>query len=93
MRDPRTRGILDQMQLRCLIVDDNVSFLDASRALLNGQGLSVIGVATTTAEGLRLAAEHRPDVVLVDVDLGRESGFELARRMVDEAAACSAGVG
>jgi DNA-binding NarL/FixJ family response regulator len=31
-------------------------------------------------------------VVLVDIDLGRESGFELARLMVDEAAACPAGI-
>jgi DNA-binding NarL/FixJ family response regulator len=75
-----------------LIVDDNVSFLEASRTLLTGQGVRVLAVATTAAEGLRLTAELTPDVVLVDVDLGRESGFELACRMADGAAAGTAAV-
>jgi DNA-binding NarL/FixJ family response regulator len=92
MRNRRAHGILDQMQLRCLIVDDNRPFLEASRTLLTGQGVRVLAVATTAAEGLRLAAELTPDVVLVDVDLGRESGFELACRMVDDAAAGRAAV-
>ncbi|HEV7678923.1 MAG TPA: response regulator transcription factor [Candidatus Dormibacteraeota bacterium] len=73
-------------------MDDNESFLEASRTLLNGQGLSVVGIATTAADGVRLATELRPDVVLVDIDLGRESGFEVACRMVGEAVACTAGV-
>jgi CheY-like chemotaxis protein len=68
--------------LRCLIVDDNPTFLDAARTLLERQGVTVTGVATTTAEALRADEELRPDVVLVDVSLGEESGFELARRLV-----------
>ncbi|HEY8755509.1 MAG TPA: response regulator [Candidatus Dormibacteraeota bacterium] len=67
----------------CLIIDDNASFLDASRALLQGQGMSVIGMATTASEGLQLTADLRPDVVLIDIDLGAESGFELARKIAD----------
>lgn len=43
--------------------------------------MTVLGTASTGAEALRLAAELRPDVVLVDIDLGGESGFELARRL------------
>jgi DNA-binding NarL/FixJ family response regulator len=69
------------MPLRLLIVDDNVHFLDAARGLLDGDGLTVVGVATTSAEGLRLAAELQPDVTLVDIDLGDESGFDVARRL------------
>jgi DNA-binding NarL/FixJ family response regulator len=38
-------------------------------------------VATTSAEALRLEEELRPDVVLVDIRLGDESGFDLARRL------------
>jgi len=41
----------------------------------------VVGVATTSAEALRLDEELRPDVVLVDIRLGGESGFDLARRL------------
>jgi DNA-binding NarL/FixJ family response regulator len=67
------------MPLRCLIVDDNAQFMEASRILLEGQGVSVVGVAMTAAEGLRGAEELQPDVVLVDINLGADSGFDLAR--------------
>jgi DNA-binding NarL/FixJ family response regulator len=71
--------------LRVLIVDDNKSFLDAARGLLEREGLRVAGVASTAAEARRRAEELRPDVVLVDITLGAESGFELARRLAEQA--------
>jgi DNA-binding NarL/FixJ family response regulator len=74
------------MALRCLIVDDNASFLDAARVLLEGQGVTVVGVATTASEGLQRGKELRPDVILVDIDLGDESGFSLARQLSNGAA-------
>jgi DNA-binding NarL/FixJ family response regulator len=49
--------------------------------LLEREGVTVVGVATTSAEALRLEEELRPDVVLVDIRLGHESGFDLARRL------------
>jgi DNA-binding NarL/FixJ family response regulator len=67
--------------LRCLIVDDSLRFLDAARGLLERQGIAVVGVASTSAQALRRVEELRPDVTLVDVDLGGESGFALARRL------------
>ena len=70
--------------LRCLIIDDNSGFLQAARALLEREGLRIVGVASTGAEALRCAAELHPDVTLVDIDLGGESGFELARQLVDD---------
>jgi DNA-binding NarL/FixJ family response regulator len=70
------------MQLRVLIVDDNEAFLAAARALLERQGLSVVGVASTSAQALLRAERLQPDVMLVDITLGEESGFELARRLV-----------
>jgi len=68
-------------KFRCLIVDDNQPFLDAARLLLEREGMAVVGVATTSAEALRLEEELRPDVVLVDIRMGSESGFDLARRL------------
>ncbi len=73
------------MTLRCLIVDDSPRFLDAARGLLERQGLRVVGVASNGAEALRQAAELRPDIALLDIDLGGESGFDLARRLSREA--------
>ena len=72
------------MALRCFIVDDSPHFVDAARALLERGGLRVIGVASTTEEALRRVEELKPDVVLVDIELGQESGFELARRFQSE---------
>jgi CheY-like chemotaxis protein len=65
----------------CLIVDDNVGFLRAARLLLEAEGISVVAVASTGEEALRQAEELRPDVLLVDIELGRESGFDLAGRL------------
>jgi DNA-binding NarL/FixJ family response regulator len=69
------------LQIRCLIVDDNRPFLDAARLLLEREGVAVVGLATTSAEALQLVEELRPDVVLVDIRLGDESGFDLAERL------------
>lgn len=71
--------------MRCLLVDDNEPFIEAARVLLMKQGIDVVGAASTGAEAFRLVGELRPDVVLVDIDLGGESGFELTRRLTEEA--------
>ncbi|HEV2901976.1 MAG TPA: response regulator transcription factor [Gaiellaceae bacterium] len=65
-------------------MDDSSSFLEAARTLLEREGLTVAGVASTGEEALVRAEELRPDVVLVDITLGEESGFDLAHRLVDD---------
>jgi CheY-like chemotaxis protein len=85
MRTGTPRCDPEAMMLRCLIVDDSPHFLDAARGLLERQGITVVGVASTSAEALRRAQELRPDVTLVDIDLGGESGLELARRLHHQA--------
>lgn len=77
------------MTLRCLIVDDSPRFLDAARGLLERQGLMVVGVASSGAEAVERATELRPDVALLDIDLGGESGFDVARRLSREASLAS----
>jgi len=67
-----------------LIVDDDQLFLEAARVLLGRDGLRVIGGAATPAEALQRARELRPEVVLVDIMLGGESGFDLARRLAGQ---------
>ncbi len=70
------------MALRVLIVDDNAHFLEAARDLLEREGIAVVAVACTSADALQRCAELRPDVALVDVDLGEESGFDVAQGLV-----------
>ena len=71
------------MSVRCLIVDDSERFLRAASTSLGRNGLEVVGTATTSSAALDQVAELRPDVVLVDVGLGEESGFDLTRTLVD----------
>ena len=72
------------MPLRCLIVDDNPLFGDEARSLLEHEGISVVGVAASGDEAVRLAGEFVPDLALVDISLGDESGFDVARRLVGD---------
>jgi PleD family two-component response regulator len=60
----------DHMPLRCLLVDDNGTFLEAARRLLEREGVTVVGVASSIAEALREARALLPDVILVDIGLG-----------------------
>jgi DNA-binding NarL/FixJ family response regulator len=75
--------------LRCLIVDDNSLFLEGSADLLRREGLDVVGVASNSDQAIQLVSELRPDVTLVDIDLGDEDGLELARQLSDTSAAHS----
>jgi DNA-binding NarL/FixJ family response regulator len=69
------------MMLRCVIVDDNPDVLRAATDVLEREGLAVVGVATTSEQALSLMRDLGPDLMLVDIDLGPESGFDLARRL------------
>ena len=75
--------MLTPMPIRCLIVDDNPQFRATATDLLRREGIAVVGVAATISEALRMAAEMRPDVYLVDIDLAGESGFDLTRRLAE----------
>jgi DNA-binding NarL/FixJ family response regulator len=69
----------DRMPLRSLIIDDSDAFLKQASAVLEREGVTVVGVASNTSGALRQARSLRPDVTLVDIGLGDESGFDLAR--------------
>ena len=73
------RGQSDRMPLRCLLVDDSDAFIETASLLLEREGLTVAGVASSIAEALQQARALRPDLILVDIGLGTESGFTLAR--------------
>lgn len=78
---PVAAGCHPDLVVRCLIVDDSDRFLSAARRLLERQGVLVAGVASSGAEAALRIDELRPDVVLLDIDLGGESGLELAERL------------
>ena len=81
---PPPGAILSCVALSCLIVDDNGGFRNAARSLLEREEIEVVGMASNSAEARSRVAELHPEVVLVDIALGAESGFELARALAHE---------
>ena len=80
---PQLSDAEGDVSLRCLIVDDSARFGDEARTLLEQEGLSVVGFATSGDQAVQLTKELRPDLALVDISLGAESGFDVARRLAD----------
>jgi DNA-binding NarL/FixJ family response regulator len=77
------------VQLRCVIVDDDEAFIKAAQAVLERDGVTVAGAASNSAEAVQRAEALRPDVVLIDIRLGQESGFDVVRRLADKGQAAS----
>jgi DNA-binding NarL/FixJ family response regulator len=71
------------VDVRCVIVDDNPGFLRTAAEFLDRRGVSVVGFAGSSAEALECVQEHRPDVTIVDIMLGDESGFRLAELLAE----------
>jgi DNA-binding NarL/FixJ family response regulator len=67
-----------------LIVDDNALFRDQARAVLEADGLAVVGEAIDGASGLASVRRLRPDLVLLDIGLPDVEGFEVARALADD---------
>ncbi|MBI5339774.1 MAG: response regulator transcription factor [Mycolicibacterium rufum] len=69
--------------VRCLIVDDSPGFRDAARDMLERADFVVVGTAADAEEAEQQARALRPDLALVDVDLGADSGFDVAERLAE----------
>jgi DNA-binding NarL/FixJ family response regulator len=69
--------------IRILLADDHEIVREGLRMLLEQEeDLEVVGEAGDGEEAVRLAAVHRPDVVLMDVSMPRLAGVEAARRIL-----------
>jgi len=69
--------------LRLLIADDHPLFRDGMRLLLGTKpDVEVVGEAATGDEAVRLAAELRPDLILMDIKMPGISGIEATRRIL-----------
>jgi DNA-binding NarL/FixJ family response regulator len=72
-----------RVPLRLVLIEDHPALREGLKLLLGQQGCDVVGAAGTVAEGEALVQELAPDVALIDIRLGEESGIDLTRRLVD----------
>ena len=70
--------------MRCLLVDDDPTFLETARSVLTRDGATVAGTASCSAEAARQATALHPDVAVVDIRLGTENGFDVARDLATQ---------
>ncbi|GAA3453568.1 response regulator [Dactylosporangium matsuzakiense] len=67
------------MTSRVLIVDDHADFRRLARALLEPEGVEILGEAGRGRDALAMVAALRPDAVLLDVQLPDLDGFAVCR--------------
>ncbi len=70
--------------MNVLIVDDHALFRVGLQGLLERRGIEVIGAAADGEEGIRLAQELYPDVVLLDLRMPELGGLSVLRRLADQ---------
>lgn len=67
---------------KVLVVEDDALVALGIRATMEELGYDVVGVANSEPEAIRLAAETRPDLALMDIRLkGSSDGIDAARRL------------
>lgn len=70
-------GLPPSTAWRVVIVDDNVGFTELlSRAFLRDGRFEIAAVASNGVEGIRLVADHHPDVVILDDEMPVKTGVE-----------------
>jgi DNA-binding LytR/AlgR family response regulator len=69
-------------QVKLLIVEDEMIIASDMKMMLEAVGYEVCGMARSAEKAISLAAEKKPDLVLVDINLGKGmEGIELGRAM------------
>jgi CheY-like chemotaxis protein len=79
--DPQKGGIVAGSRL--IIAEDQMVVALDMQAMLIAAGHDVCGIAANADEALTLVAEHRPDLALLDVELGGSDGLEAARLIME----------
>jgi response regulator NasT len=70
------------------VEDEGITQMQLGR-ILRSAGMQLVGMATSGPEGVELALQERPDVILMDINMpGDYNGLEAARRILEEYRTC-----
>ena len=69
--------------MRLVLIEDHEALRERLELLLGREGCEVVGATGTASQGRDLIEDLDPDVALVDIRLGAESGIDLTRELVD----------
>jgi DNA-binding NarL/FixJ family response regulator len=74
---------MTQQVIRVALADDHEMVLHGVQAMLShfSNDVTVVGTATNMADAMSLVRLERPDVLLCDMRLGRDSGLDLCRQV------------
>jgi DNA-binding NarL/FixJ family response regulator len=73
--------------IRILLIDDHAIIRDGLRDLIESRpGMVVVGDAGASVAALNLATTEQPDVIVLDLDLGDESGLDLLPKLLETVA-------
>jgi DNA-binding NarL/FixJ family response regulator len=67
--------------IRLLVVDDHLMVREGLRSMLGGEGIEIVGEASSGGEAVRVAAALSPDVVLLDLELPDMDGLTVLRQL------------
>ncbi len=70
--------------MRVIIIDDHALFRDGLKGLLEQRNIEVTGSAADGEEGIRLATELQPDIILLDLRMPNMNGLEVLSRLREE---------
>ena len=76
-------GAITTMPLRLVLIEDHQALREGLELLLGREGIEVLGTAGSAREGQELVEQLDPDVALIDIRLGEDSGIDLTARLVD----------
>jgi CheY-like chemotaxis protein len=85
MGDRPARGDTGGMPPTVLVVDDDAGFRRVARRLLTRRGLLVVGDVDSGAAAVEAVRCHRPDGVLLDVNLPDRDGLSVTRELTGRA--------
>jgi DNA-binding NarL/FixJ family response regulator len=75
--------VMNDMALRLVLIEDHQALREGLELLLGREGIEVLGTAGSADEGRQLVEEVDPDVALIDIRLGDDSGIDLTAKLID----------